>query len=68
MINHEDDRQWVLLRRLFPYLRILTAPCSSHPPVPQVIFYQRGVGTDKNLYSEFVDGTSLSRCRYILSE
>lgn len=30
----------------------------SDSPVPQVIFYQAGVGTDNNFYSEYIDGTS----------
>ncbi|KAF8960979.1 hypothetical protein BDZ97DRAFT_2034223 [Flammula alnicola] len=28
------------------------------PPVMQVVFYQSGIGSDKNLYSEYVEGTT----------
>lgn len=30
------------------------------PPVPQVVFYQSGIGSEKNLYSEYVEGTANS--------
>ncbi|KAF8202905.1 hypothetical protein BJ912DRAFT_332860 [Pholiota molesta] len=28
------------------------------PPVMQVVFYQAGIGSDKNLYSEYIEGTT----------
>ncbi|KAF9480982.1 hypothetical protein BDN70DRAFT_876848 [Pholiota conissans] len=28
------------------------------PPVTQVVFYQAGIGSDKNIYSEYVEGTT----------
>ncbi|KAG2072598.1 hypothetical protein BDR04DRAFT_1153038 [Suillus decipiens] len=30
----------------------------SGVPIPQVVYYQCGVGTDQNLYSEYVDGAT----------
>jgi len=29
-----------------------------NPPIPQVVFYQSGVGTENNFYSEYIEGTS----------
>lgn len=28
----------------------------SDPPIPQVVFYQSGIGTEDNLYSEYIEG------------
>jgi len=28
------------------------------PPIPQVVFYQSGIGSAKNLYSEYIEGTT----------
>ncbi|KAL0071877.1 hypothetical protein AAF712_000799 [Marasmius tenuissimus] len=30
----------------------------TSPPTPQIVFYQSGIGTEKNFYSEYVDGTT----------
>jgi hypothetical protein len=30
------------------------------PPVMQVVFYQAGIGSDKNLYSEYIEGRANS--------
>jgi len=35
-----------------------------HPTVPQVVFYQSGIGTEGNLYSEYVEGADISRFGY----
>ncbi|KAL0951250.1 hypothetical protein HGRIS_007968 [Hohenbuehelia grisea] len=29
-----------------------------NPPIPQIVFYQSGVGTEKNFYSQFVEGAT----------
>jgi hypothetical protein len=31
-----------------------------HPGIPQVVFYQSGIGTERNLYSEYVEGAEIS--------
>ncbi|EAU93126.2 hypothetical protein CC1G_12661 [Coprinopsis cinerea okayama7 len=28
------------------------------PPIPQIVFYQSGIGTEKNFYSEYIEGTT----------
>ncbi|KAF5337004.1 hypothetical protein D9611_003173 [Ephemerocybe angulata] len=28
------------------------------PPIPQVVYYQSGIGTEKNFYSEYIEGTT----------
>ncbi|KAF9040575.1 hypothetical protein BJ165DRAFT_308104 [Panaeolus papilionaceus] len=28
------------------------------PPIPQIVFYQSGIGTESNFYSEYVEGTT----------
>ncbi|KAF9270122.1 hypothetical protein L218DRAFT_14648 [Marasmius fiardii PR-910] len=28
------------------------------PPTPQIVFYQSGIGSEKNFYSEYVEGTT----------
>lgn len=28
------------------------------PPIPQIVYYQSGIGTEKNLYSEYIQGTT----------
>jgi hypothetical protein len=30
-----------------------------HPTIPQVVFYQSGIGTERNLYSEYVEGAEI---------
>ncbi|KAF8961004.1 hypothetical protein BDZ97DRAFT_1703631 [Flammula alnicola] len=30
-----------------------------HSPIPQIVFYQSGIGTENNFYSQYVEGTSL---------
>jgi len=40
------------------------ARCLNHdderydPPIPQVVFYQAGIGSEQNIYSRYVDGTT----------
>ncbi|CAA7265844.1 unnamed protein product [Cyclocybe aegerita] len=29
-----------------------------HPAIPQIVFYQSGVGTENNFYSEYIEGTT----------
>ena len=28
----------------------------SNPAIPQIVFYQSGIGSDKNLYSQYIEG------------
>ncbi|KAF8807359.1 hypothetical protein BYT27DRAFT_7164861 [Phlegmacium glaucopus] len=28
------------------------------PPIPQIVFYQSGIGSEKNFYSEYIEGTT----------
>lgn len=28
------------------------------PPIPQIVFYQSGIGTENNFYSEYIEGTT----------
>ncbi|KAF5313082.1 hypothetical protein D9619_003538 [Psilocybe cf. subviscida] len=30
----------------------------QRPPIPQIVFYQAGVGSDKNFYSQYIEGTT----------
>ncbi|KAJ7225553.1 hypothetical protein GGX14DRAFT_348671 [Mycena pura] len=30
----------------------------SHPPTPQIVFYQSGIGSEKGFYSEYIVGTT----------
>ncbi|KAJ7786267.1 hypothetical protein B0H16DRAFT_25079 [Mycena metata] len=30
----------------------------SHPPIPQIVFYQSGIGSEKSFYSEYIVGTT----------
>ncbi len=30
------------------------------PPIPQVVYYQSGIGSEKNFYAEYIDGSMLS--------
>jgi len=36
--------------------RITLTGSKSHPPTPQIIFYQSGLGTQDNIISQLVDG------------
>ena len=30
----------------------------SDPPIPQIVFYQAGIGSEQNIYSKYVDGAT----------
>ncbi|KIJ26135.1 hypothetical protein M422DRAFT_785320 [Sphaerobolus stellatus SS14] len=30
----------------------------TNPPIPQIVFYQHGVGSEQNFYSEFIEGAT----------
>ncbi|KAJ7596991.1 hypothetical protein C8J56DRAFT_918849 [Mycena floridula] len=31
---------------------------SGGPPIPQIVFYQSGIGSEKNFYAEYIEGTT----------
>jgi hypothetical protein len=34
----------------------------SDPPIPQIVYYQPGIGTEQNFYSEYIEGGSSQVC------
>ena len=43
-VNHEDKRENVV------------AESSSRTPIQQIVYYQAGIGTEKNPWSQYVEG------------
>lgn len=53
-INHEDERQDALDPDNSDKYRY------NKFPIQQIVFYQSGIGTENNLWSEYVDGKMTS--------
>ncbi|KAG8735798.1 hypothetical protein FRC10_010150 [Ceratobasidium sp. 414] len=62
------DGTWqdgIISRQAWMYSNVLKlARCLNHdderydPPIPQIVFYQAGIGSEQNIYSRYVDGTT----------
>ncbi|KAG9095087.1 hypothetical protein FS749_011123 [Ceratobasidium sp. UAMH 11750] len=62
------DGTWqdgIINRQTWMYSNVLKlARCLNHdderydPPIPQIVFYQAGIGSEQNIYSRYVDGTT----------
>ncbi|KAF8749478.1 Amino acid permease, partial [Rhizoctonia solani] len=62
------DGTWqdgILRSQTWMYSNVLKlARCINHedmrydPPIPQIVFYQAGIGSEQNIYSRYVDGTT----------
>ncbi|KAF8600254.1 hypothetical protein BDV93DRAFT_447913 [Ceratobasidium sp. AG-I] len=62
------DGTWqdgLLTRQTWMYSNVLKlARCLNHederydPPIPQIVFYQAGIGSEQNIYSKYVDGAT----------
>ena len=47
------DRERATISRAFPPTNYIIL---SVPPIPQIVFYQAGVGTEHNFYQSLLDG------------
>lgn len=62
------DGTWqdgILRKQTWMYSNVLKlARCLNHedirydPPIPQIVFYQAGIGSEQNIYSRYVDGAT----------
>ncbi|KAG9097582.1 hypothetical protein FRC07_010778, partial [Ceratobasidium sp. 392] len=53
------DGTWqdgIVRRQTWMYSNVLKL--ASDPPIPQIVFYQAGIGSEQNIYSRYVDGTT----------
>ncbi|KAJ7293538.1 hypothetical protein C8J57DRAFT_1269293 [Mycena rebaudengoi] len=55
-ISTEDRQSYTNILRL---ARIINhEDARLQPPIPQIVFYQSGIGSDDSLYSEYIDGVT----------